>query len=227
MTEVIDTGFDDVAAGNIYKPDAELGHPISAEGAEIFTATVTAPGLTEAGKVAALELIGMPKITTAELAQLARELAQNIRPRSLILADLKLSETHYEFLEANNPFFAAALKQACIEWNSPMSIQDRLKLESAAILEDSLPGLGARMQNKGEGLPGVTEMAKLLAKIAGVGEREVAGPSSAERFVINIDLGADKKITLSTEAAQSAPAAPRAQLAFSTNSEVEGDLDPL
>jgi hypothetical protein len=155
--EPVDTGFGDVLAGNIYNPDE----------APAITATVTAPSeLTPEGKQAALELVGMPDLTPPELAQLARELAMNIKPRSLILAALKLSETQYEFLETHNDFFAAALKQASIEWNSPLSTQDRLKLEAAAILEDSLVGLGARMQNRAEGLPGVTEMAKLFAKVA-------------------------------------------------------------
>ena len=83
-----------------------------------------------------------------------------------------------------------------IEWNSAMSTPDRIKIQAAAALEDKLPDLAIRMGNKSEGLPGVVEAAKLFAKIAGVGEREMGAVASGERFSIVINLGADEKLTI-------------------------------
>ena len=202
MTETVDTGFEAVAAGEVYvspdlpsvtmQPEPDVSPPV--------TAAVTT-GLTPEGKQAAKALIAMPAIPPQDLAKLAREIAMDIRQRSDVLNDYKLTETQYEFLEANNDFFRAALHAACKEWQAPLNTQERIKVEAAAILEDSLIGLGARMQNKGEGLPGVVEVAKLFAKVAGVGERELGSGTPGERFTINIDLGGDQKITVATSPA--------------------------
>lgn len=217
----VDTGFDAVIAGERYDADAGA----SEQPLPPVTAAVTpAPaGLTPAGKAAALALVQLPALSPPELAQLAREIAMNIRPRGDILVGFKLTETQYEFLEQNNEFFVAALRAACTEWHAPLNTQERIKVEAAAILEDSLVGLGARMQNRAEGLPGVVEVAKLFAKVAGVGEREGGVGAPGERFVINIDLGGDKAITLSAEAPQASVSKPMAQLSVSTHEETPGD----
>lgn len=201
--ENIDTGFDAVIAGEVYIGEA----PVTVAVTEVVPAAPV--GLTRAGVQAARALIGaMPPLTPPELAGLARLIAMELRDRSDILKDFKLTETQYEFLEAHNPFFKAALHAACTEWHAPLNTPERIKVEAAAILEDSLIGLGARMQNKGEGLPGVVEVAKLFAKVAGVGEREVGSSAPGERFTINIDLGGDQKITVASSPAPSPPSSP-------------------
>lgn len=156
-------------------------------------------GLTPAGVQAAKALVNLPNLSWPDLAKLAREMAMDIKERHTILAEFKLTETQYDFLEAHNEFYRAALAAACKEWHAPLSTQQRIEVEAAAILEDSLPGLGARMQNKGEGLPGVIEAAKFFGKIARVGERESSAAAPGERFTINIDLGGDKSLTVSTQ----------------------------
>lgn len=197
--DMVDTGFGDVLAGNVY------AHPEPADVTVAVTDQSLIPAdeksgcsLTPEGVEAAKSLLRLPVISPADLARLAREFALNIKERHVVLREFKLDEAQYEFLEKNNEFYKAALHAACIEWQGPLSTPDRLRIQAAAILEDSLPGLGARMQNKGEGLPGVVETAKLFAKVAGVGEREAGARGPGERFSINIDLGGDKKITLSS-----------------------------
>lgn len=230
MTDVLDDmGFDDVIAGNVYKPPDEpqitvheytgsAEHTCVGAGTRCdicfapLTVTVSEPappvpaplppaGLTDEGVQAAKALVHLPKnLDPVALAKLAREIAMDIKERHVVLQEHGLSQVQYDFLEANNPFFKATLNAACAEWHAPLATDERIKVEAAAILEDSLPGLGARMQNKVEGLPGVIEAAKLFAKIAGVGERAVGTANAGERFTINIDLGGDQKITVSTAA---------------------------
>lgn len=210
MSDPLDTGFDAVLAGDVYQ------HP------EAITATVTAAieedvsvqtGLTEAGKDAAKALIALPStLDWPTLAKLAREIAMDIKDRHTILTEYGLTQTQYDFIEAQNDFYRSALATACREWHAPLTTAERIKVEAAAILEDSLVGLGARMQNRGEGLPGVIEAAKLFAKVAGVGEREASQHAPGERFSINIDLGADQKISIS--AAPSPTVAPDNDLQF-------------
>lgn len=193
LSDPIDTGFDAVIAGEVYAPAEEEPAPPP------VTAEVTT-GLTPEGVQAAKALLKLPALDPVTLAKLARDIAMDVKERAIVLKDFNLTEPQYEFLEANNEFFKAALQAACIEWHAPLSTPERLRVEAAAILEDSLPGLGARMQNKAEGLPGVIEAAKFFAKVANVGEREAGSANSAERFTINIDLGGDQKISVSTQA---------------------------
>jgi hypothetical protein len=178
-----------------------------------------ASGLSPAGVQAAKALVQLPDMSWPELSKLARDIAMDIKERGVILKEHKLSDTQYEFLEANNDFYRNALAEACKQWHAPLSTQERIKVEAAAILEDSLLGIGARMQNRAEGLPGVIEAAKLFAKVAGVGEPTGGGVSSSERFVINIDLGGDTKVSVGVEAPKASPVDDFLQRAISTDGE--------
>ena len=211
--EIDDMGFDDVLSGNVYKaPDdppltvavSERLHPAMSPNADT-TPSPSAPevlpseGLTPAGVQAAKALVALPStLDSVTMAKLARDIAMDIKERHVILREHGLTNEQYDFLEANNPFFKNALQACIIEWHSPLSTAERVRLASAAILEDSLPGLGARMQNKVEGLPGVVETAKLFQKLSGIGERDAGAANAGERFTINIDLGGDQKIVVTT-----------------------------
>jgi hypothetical protein len=213
MDEAVDTGFAEVLTnpnavwrepsdGAIYAAVSRASTPPEEQASldehiAAVTATVTNPvALTPDGVQAAKELLQLPILTAPMLARLARELAMDIRSTLTILKDYNLNRVQYDFLRANNEFFKAALAASTIEWNSAMSTPDRIKIQAAAALEDKLPDLAIRMGNKSEGLPGVVEAAKLFAKIAGVGEREMGAVASGERFSIVINLGADEKLTI-------------------------------
>lgn len=200
-----DTGFDAVLAGEkweapVEQPPAEITVTVKEAPAPPEPAQED-PALTAAGIQAAKSLVHLPHLSASELARLARDFAMDIKERHVILADNKLTEAQYDFIENHNEFYKAALHAACIEWHAPLSTPERIKVEAAAILEDSLIGLGVRMQSKTEGLPGVIEAAKLFAKVAGVGERETGPGAPGERFVINIDLGGGKTLTAETSPA--------------------------
>lgn len=217
----MDTGFDDVLAGEVYQHPAEADPPVTVAVTTATTPPAPLPsatpspvvlpppslGLTPAGVQAALSLVHLPKLDWPTLSQLAREVAMNLKPRNDILFDYKLSQVQYDFLEANNDYYRNALAAACKEWHAPLSTAERIKVEAAAILEDSMLGLGARMQNKAEGLPGVIEAAKFFGKLAGVGEQQHGASAPGERFVINIDLGGDQKISVGVAPSQSVSSA--------------------
>ena len=115
----------------------------------------------------------------------------DIRPLSEILADYGLTTEQYKRLEAL-PFYQNALENYRLEWNSAKSVHERLKLKSAVMLEEAFPVLGARMRSSEEPLPAAVETAKLLAKITGRGEAKTQQVNPAEKFVITINLGADR-----------------------------------
>ena len=87
-------------------------------------------------------------------------------------------------------FFKNTLQAMTVEWNAVGNTQKRLALEAAIALEDALPAVAARLSKNTEPLAGVVELAKLLAKMAGVGEAN-AQQVPTERFKITINLGAD------------------------------------
>ena len=125
------------------------------------------------------------------MAKLAREMAMAIRNYKDIYKDFGLNEeTFYEV--SKHPFYLRAKEQFALEWNSALSTNDRVKLISAAYIEEALPTLGRRMLTETEPLSNVTDVAKFFAKNAGLGEPKTMG-NSAERFVITINIGDDSR----------------------------------
>lgn len=144
---------------------------------ELITATVNPPAF--------------PEVKVSFLAALARELAMNIKPKEMILSAYKLSTEQFDTHIAKNPFFIRAFEASCIEWNSALSTNQRIKAQAGAVLEESLPELGARMLNGREKLQEVVETAKLFSKLAGA-EITAATNSPSEKFTINIQIGSQK-----------------------------------
>jgi hypothetical protein len=187
----VDTGFDEV----IENPDAvwkEL--PIAGEASALPSGECDLAVMPDSPATGPRPP-GMPELVPVKLAELAREVAMNIREIDDIIAVYKLTREQYDWLATHHEFYKHALHVSTVEWTSALTTPERVRLESAAILEDALPRLGARMVNQAEGLPGVVEAAKLFAKLAGLGEKEVGDRAPGERFKIEINLGADEKLT--------------------------------
>lgn len=123
------------------------------------------------------------------VAALVRDLAINLYALPDILAKHKLTQGQYDTL-SKNEFFKRAVETFAVEWHSPMSTNKRLALLAAAGLEDAMPKLTAKMQKDGEQLANIVEVAKLFAKMSGVGEEKQSNVPS-EKFNIIINLGED------------------------------------
>jgi hypothetical protein len=124
------------------------------------------------------------------LAKLAREMAMNIRTYQSIFADFGITEEDYYEIQKIE-FYKRAKEQFALEWNSALSVYDRTKLKAATTVEEGLQKLGQRMLREDEPLASVTDVAKLMARIAGMGEPKTEKANSSERFVITINMGAD------------------------------------
>lgn len=124
------------------------------------------------------------------LAKLAREMVMNIRPVPVVLADFGLDENGFYEISKND-FYKRAEQQFALEWNSALTVNERIKLISAAYLEQALPRLAQRMTGD-EPLAAASEVAKLFSRNAGLGEVK-ADAKSSERFQITINLGAAHK----------------------------------
>lgn len=127
--------------------------------------------------------------TIHKVAALVRDLAMNLYDEDATLKKYGLSPEQFKTLRENK-FFVNALEAATIEWNSPQSTTKRLAMEAAIALEDALPAVAARLSKTNEPLPGVVELVKIFAKMAGVGETNQP-QAVGEKFKITINLGAD------------------------------------
>ena len=132
-----------------------------------------------------------PKLDSNQLAKLAEELANRTFNHIKVLRSYNLTIEQFEKYIASNPYFVQAYDAALIEWHAANSTAKRIKVRSAAALEQSLPALHSRMVDTNETLPAVVETAKLFAKLAGVGEEKQA-QVSGERFTISINIGTKK-----------------------------------
>jgi len=128
-----------------------------------------------------------------KLARLARERARNIHSLPDLLNIYELTAEQYAEIEAL-PYYQRLLEAMNIEWNSSQSTLLRAKLISAAYVEDLLPVVVNRCKNENEPLPAVINGTKLLADIAGMGEKAADTNTPTERFIININLGEDTKL---------------------------------
>jgi len=131
----------------------------------------------------------MTDLDDVTLAKLAREMVMNIRNYQAVFTDFGISEEDYYEIEKND-FYKRVKEQFAQEWNSSLSTKDRLRIGSLAYLEQLLPAITRRALRAEESLAASTEVGKLLEKIGSVGEQKGEKPAG-ERFVININLGAD------------------------------------
>ena len=165
----------------------------------LVTATVNPSAseeLTPEAIQAAKALVALPDISPVTLAQLARDIAQDIGLLPAILQKHKLTQAQYEFLEKHNAFFRGILANEIKNWQSIRSTEVRLRLQAQAALEQQMPGLATRMGSTAEKLGDAVEAAKLFARIAGVDAAPTGPATTGERYQITIDLGADASVVI-------------------------------
>ena len=137
-----------------------------------------------------------PNLSEQQLVALARELVQAIKRPEEILPDYNITQEQFDAHVITNGYFKRAYEALLIEWNGASSTNKRLALKSAAVLEDSLHKVGARMVDAKETLTAVVEAGKFFAKLAGAGEERER--SAGEKFSINITIG-DQTVKLDAQ----------------------------
>jgi hypothetical protein len=123
------------------------------------------------------------------LVKLAREIAMDIQPIESILKQYSITDERWEELQ-RNARFKALVDSESEAWNSAVNTHERVKLKAAAMMEEWLPELNNRLHDLEETLPAKIEGGKMLAKIAGMGERVANEGPVGERFTVTINLGA-------------------------------------
>lgn len=136
--------------------------------------------------------INAKDINDLTFVKLARELAMGITPLETILSNNHIDLDLWETIQ-KHPRFLQLLETELSDWGSALNTHERVKLKSAAMMEEWLPEAYSRMTDPNENLNSKTELAKLVTKLAGMGltNASIEG-AGAEKISININLGADK-----------------------------------
>lgn len=94
-----------------------------------------------------------------------------------------------------NQHFKNLLVDQLAVWNGALNTQERVKLKSAALIEEWLPELNALMHDRNQGLAAKVEAGKLAARLAELGLNKAGiGGEIGERFSVTINLGADAQL---------------------------------
>jgi len=137
--------------------------------------------------------------TDVQFLRIAREIAMDLNSIETILKNNQLTASDWEKLKLD-PRFLRLLESEVTAWEAAGNTHERTKLKSSALLEEWLLEANARIHDPKELLSAKTEVVKLLARIAGMGnERPDGGGVVGERFSVTINLGADKKIKIVKE----------------------------
>lgn len=129
----------------------------------------------------------------ALLNKVAKALAMDIKTPEDIARDNSISISELgEMLD--NGYFQEVYKAEKTAWNSVEGTADRIKIKSLTMIEEVLPEMFARINDKNESLLHKNDTIKTIAKFAGVG-----GDNSnmkPEKFSVVINLGPDKAVSI-------------------------------
>lgn len=134
-----------------------------------------------------------------KLVKLAREIAMGIKDLPDILFDNGLTQMEFASIQVL-PHFAKMLDAEVAAWQSAVNTNDRVKLKAGAMLEEYLPELYARLNDREEPLMAKIKAVEHLSKMAGFGDRDIQQAGSpGDKVSVIINLGADHQLVYRKE----------------------------
>lgn len=119
---------------------------------------------------------------------LAREIASDIHPVEDIIQRHGLSREQFENI-LRNPKFVRLLEDATTAWGDALNTGERIKVKSLSMLEDWLVSAYAMLHADKHSLRDKVELAKLIGRLGGIGEKGIIDTSGGERISISINMG--------------------------------------
>jgi hypothetical protein len=130
-----------------------------------------------------------------KLVKLARQIAMGIKDLPDILFEHSLTLREWDEIKVL-PAFGRMLEGEVKAWEGADNTVGRLKLKTAAMLEEYLPELYARLNDREEPLMAKIKALELTAKIAGFGDRAegvTGNPGDKVHVIINLGGDANKE----------------------------------
>jgi len=100
-----------------------------------------------------MDAVSSPSNSDIDVVRLAREIAMDIQPLNKILEQYAISNETWSELQRNSRFRMILACEA-EAWSTAMNVHERVKVKSAAMLEEFLPELYARMNDREQAFPG-------------------------------------------------------------------------
>lgn len=132
------------------------------------------------------------------IVKLAREIAMDLRDLSKILEHHQISRQDFEQIK-RNPYFTRVLAAEVEAWESATNTAERVKLKSAAAVEEWLPELYKRIVNPKEDLLKAVKGGELMVKMSGLNAEANAGNNPSDKVVITINMGSDSKLQVAKQ----------------------------
>lgn len=129
--------------------------------------------------------------------QVAREIAIDIQPLEKILHSVGMTREEFNDVRQTE-YFKNILVEETSKWNSAVNTHERVKIKASVVIEDYLEEAHRVLHDRNETLSGRAEIAKLLAKLAGMGMTNAEAGVGAEKIAITINMG-DQKVEVARE----------------------------
>lgn len=130
----------------------------------------------------------------AKLVKLARQIAMGIKEIPDILFDNGLTLREFDVIKLL-PHFNNILAAEARAWEGAGNTNERLRIKSAAMIEEYLPELYARLNDREEPMMAKIKALELASKMAGFSDKADAPIGSpGDKVSVIINLGADSKL---------------------------------
>jgi hypothetical protein len=133
--------------------------------------------------------------TDVQFLRIAREIAMDLNDIETILKNYQITSEQWDTIKVDRRFLTL-LESEVAAWNTAGNTHERAKLKAGALIEEWLLEANARIHDPKELLSAKTEVVKLLARIAHMGEQRAGeGAGAGGRFSVVINLGDGKKLS--------------------------------
>lgn len=140
-----------------------------------------------------------------QLVKMVREIVMDIRPIEDILQEYNVSPNNFTRLK-ENPEFIQLFESVSTEWNSALNTPERIRIKSAAMIEEWMPEAFGQLHNGKETLTSRVKLAELFTNIAGIKPTNEGNENGSNNGIsININLGDDKKLSFNAEQPKELP----------------------
>lgn len=130
-----------------------------------------------------------------KLVKLARQIAMGIKDLPDVLFDNSLTLREWDEIK-QLPAFGRMLEQEVKAWEGASNTSDRVRIKAASMLEEYLPELYARLNDRNEPLMAKMKALELVTKVAGFGNADIPQAGSpGDKVQVIINLGADTRQT--------------------------------
>lgn len=148
----------------------------------------TSAGVQLPGAETSLDLAGLS-------AHIAAELAAGLSDAAAVRERYGISPTQWGILKAS-PVFRRMLSDAVQKLRGDLNAGARIQMKADIVLEDAIPAYDDIIHNKDIPAQAKIDAGKLLAQLAGRGQKQGEGAPAGSGFTLNINLGNREKLVI-------------------------------